>query len=88
MPTLSERQDQTAVQLVRDLHSLTPGRGSLLNLTGAVGSGKTSVLRRVVEEVHREKRWIPVLVTAPNKEYDSGPIALLETAGQLRSSEC
>ena len=41
----------------------------------------------MVEEVHREKRWIPVFVTAPNKEYDSGPIALLETAGQLRASE-
>ncbi len=87
MPTLSERQDQTAVQLVRKLHGLTPGRGSLLNLTGAVGSGKTSVLRRVAEELHREKRWIPVLVTAPNRENDSGPIALLETAGQLRASE-
>ena len=87
MPTLSERQDQTAVQLVRKLHGLTPGRESLLNLTGAVGSGKTSVLRRVAEELHREKRWIPVLVTAPNRENDSGPIALLETAGQLRASE-
>src|SRR5208282_2341247 len=87
MPTLSERQDQTAVQLVRDLHSLAPGRKALLNLTGAVGSGKTRVLRRVVEELHREKRWIPVLVTAPNRENDSGPIALLETAGQLRASE-
>jgi len=87
MPTLNERQDQTAVQLVRKLHSLAPGRKALLNLTGAVGSGKTSVLRRVVEEVNREKRWIPVFVTAPNKEYDSGPIALLETAGQLSASE-
>ena len=84
---MSERQDQTAVQLVRDLHSLAAGRKAILNLTGAVGSGKTSILRRVVEELHREKRWIPVLVTAPNRENDSGPIALLETAGQLRASE-
>ena len=87
MPTLTERQDQTAVELVRKLHDLTPGRESLLNLTGAVGSGKTSILRRVVDELNREKRWIPVLVTAPNREYDSGPIALLETAGQLKASE-
>ncbi len=41
MPTLSERQDQTAVELVRKLHGLTPGRESLLNLTGAAGAGKT-----------------------------------------------
>ena len=88
MPTLSERQDQTAVQLVRDLHSLTPGRESLLNLTGELlGLARPAFYDRVVEEMHREKRWIPVLVTAPNREYDSGPIALLETAGQLRASE-
>jgi tetratricopeptide (TPR) repeat protein len=82
---LSERQDQTAVQLVRDLHSLAPGRKALLNLTGAAGSGKTSVLRRVADQMHREKVWLPLLVTAPNKEGDSGPIALLETADQLRA---
>jgi len=87
MPTLSERQDQTAVELVRKLHGLTPGRESLLNLTGAVGSGKTSILRRVVDELNREKGWIPVLVTAPNREYDSGPIALLEAAAQLKASK-
>src|SRR5208337_5238839 len=86
MPTLSERQDETAVELVRKLHGLTAGRKSLLNLTGTAGSGKTTVLRRVVDELNREKRWIPVLVTAPNRENDSGPIALLETASQLRTS--
>ena len=85
MPTLSERQDQTAVQLVRDLHSLTPGRESLVNLTGEAGSGKTSVLRRVAEQIQRENTWLPLIVTAPNREGDSGPIALLETAAQLRA---
>ena len=87
MPTLSERQDQTAIELVRKLHGLNPARESFLNLTGAVGSGKTSVLRRVVDELHREKTWIPVFVTAPNREYDSGPVALLEAASQLKASQ-
>src|SRR5271157_2455552 len=85
MPTLSERQDQTAVQIVHELHSLAPGRKALLNLTGAAGSGKTSVLRRVADQMRREKVWLPLLVTAPNREGDSVPIALLETAAQLRA---
>ena len=87
MLTLSERQVGVACKLVERLKDLSPGPSSLWNLIGAAGSGKTTVLRRVAEELHREKRWIPVLVTAPNRENDSGPIALLETAGQLKASE-
>ncbi|MGO9465694.1 MAG: hypothetical protein ACLQIB_18145 [Isosphaeraceae bacterium] len=84
MPTLSELQDQTALQLVEKLQSPTEGRGLLLNLIGAAGCGKTSVLRRVADKLRREEPWFPVLLAAPNRDNDSGAIALLETAGQLK----
>jgi len=87
MLTLSERQVDVASTLVERLKDLSPGPSALWNLIGAAGSGKTTILRHVAEELHRDETCIPVLVTAPNRENDSGPIALLETAGQLRAKE-
>ena len=62
-----------------------PGRGALWNLTGSVGSGKTSVLHEIQESCWA-KGTIPLMVTAPAGEVDAGPIALLEAVDQLETA--
>jgi len=85
MPTLDEQQGATAEELVLQVMDLKPDQGALWQLNGAVGSGKTTVLRQVAEQLRLEE-WIPLFITAPAGEIDSAPIALLETARQLKSS--
>jgi len=58
---------------------------ALWQLSGADGSGKTTILRRVAEQLPSEK-LVPILVSAPAGQIDSAPIALLETARQLKSN--
>lgn len=41
----------------------------------------------MADHLRREGCWIPILVSAPDGEHDAGPIALLETAGQLVENE-
>src|SRR5208283_2792382 len=85
MPTLDEKQRDTAHELVWDAIFLRPGQDALWNLAGTVGSGKTTVLRRVAEQL-RFERLIPLTISAPAGEIDSGSIAMLETASQLKDS--
>lgn len=85
MVTLDEKQVETAKKLVRQVKGLQPDQRALWSLTGEVGSGKTSVLRRV-EEQFRLENLIPLTISAPAGELDAGPIALLETARQLKDN--
>ena len=84
MTTLDARQTDTAQEIVETLKVLRPGRNALWQLSGAVGSGKTTVLRRVAELLPYHD-LTPIFVSAPSGEIDSAAIALLETAEQLKS---
>ena len=84
MPTLDQKQHDTAGWLVRQLRAARADQSALWGLTGAVGSGKTTVLRRVFEQLSSD-HLVPVIVSAPADQIDSAPIALLETATQLNS---
>src|ERR1700677_4628001 len=84
MMTLDARQTDTAQEIVETLKVLRPGRNALWQLSGAVGSGKTTVLRRVAELLPYEN-LTPIFVSAPSGEIDSAALALLETAEQLKS---
>jgi tetratricopeptide (TPR) repeat protein len=81
---LDEKQIDTAKTIARRVSSLRPDQSALWQLSGAVGSGKTTVLRRIAEQL-RVEQLIPLTVTAPAGEIDAAPIALIETAGELRS---
>jgi len=83
MATIDQKQQRTAHWLVDQVLKAAPNRDAVWNLTGAVGSGKTSVLRLVAESL-RQTSLIPVLVTAPAGEVDAAPIALFEAASHLK----
>ncbi|MCY2994680.1 MAG: hypothetical protein NTY19_43485 [Planctomycetota bacterium] len=85
MATIDEKQHSTAGWLARQVRDTKPDRHAVWNLTGAVGSGKTSVLRLIAESL-RAERLIPLTVTAPGGEVDAAPIALLEAASQLMAA--
>src|ERR1700693_636247 len=84
MATINEKQREFAGKLVEQGLRVPAGRDALWNLTGSVGSGKTSVLH-LIQESFWAKETIPLMVTAPGGEVDAGPIALLEAAGQLEA---
>src|SRR5271167_213527 len=85
MTTLDAIQTNRAQELVREVKALRPDTNALWQLIGADGSGKTTILRRVAEQLPSEK-LVPILVSAPAGQIDSAPIALLETARQLKSN--
>lgn len=85
MLTLDEKQQAKADWFVERLTSRPADRSALWNLTGAVGSGKTTVLRRIADRLQLES-LIPILITVPAGEIDAAPIALLETGNQLKNS--
>lgn len=85
MPTIDEKQRDTANWLVRQITTSQADRRALWNLSGAVGSGKTTVLRRVAEQLPT-KNLIPIHISPPGREIDAAPIALLDIAQQLQNS--
>jgi hypothetical protein len=85
VPLLQEKQDSTATKLLDRLLSEGPSPEALVNLTGAVGAGKTSIMRLVAEQArHRQK--VPVWLTAPQGEVDSAAFALLGAVQDLKSA--
>ena len=82
MATINEKQRDFARNLVEQVVRAPSGRDALWNLTGSVGSGKTSVLH-LIQESCWAKQTIPLMLTAPGGEVDAGPIALLEAVDQL-----
>lgn len=84
MSRVTEKQNATAGWIVAQLRNAAPDRNGLINLTGAVGSGKTNILRRVAEQLEvNESGLIPIAITAPSGEVDTPAIALAEIADQL-----
>jgi hypothetical protein len=82
MTPINDKQRDFAGKLVEQVFHVPAGRDALWNLTGSVGSGKTSVLH-LIQEAFWKKEMIPLMVTAPAREADAGPIALLEVVDQL-----
>lgn len=87
MSGLDELQNELAEALVEELLSpLGTGQSALWNLTGAVGSGKSTTLRLVETKLRESKSLIPIHLQAPG-EVDSAPIAILSAATQLKAHQ-
>lgn len=85
MATIDQKQRRTAHWLVGQVREAAADRHAVWNLTGAVGSGKTSVLRLAADSL-REESLIPVVITSPAGEVDAAPIALFEAASHLKAA--
>jgi len=84
MTVLDEQQHEVADWLANSLKKVPANRRALWQLTGAVGSGKTNVLRLLGPRLlHLGLK--PIFISAPADEVDSAAIALLETASQLEA---
>ena len=84
MSTIDEKQYATATWLAAQVRDADPGPTALWNLAGAVGAGKSSVLRKVREVL--EPGLVPIMASAPGDQVDAAPIALIEMASQLQSA--
>jgi hypothetical protein len=82
MATLDEEQQQAANTLITFLRKAKPGEPVLAQVTGAVGAGKSTIMRIVAAEVRLIGK-IPVLIEDIAGEIDSGPMALLSAVDQL-----
>src|SRR5438552_3754022 len=82
MATINDKQYDTATWLAAQVREASPGRTALWNLAGAVGAGKSAVLRKV-HELLQHDGLTPILASAPGDQVDAASIALLEMTDQL-----
>lgn len=81
MPVLDQKQHDTAEWLVTESLKSDPGPSAIINLAGAVGSGKTSVLR-TAEQMLRQRRDT-LFLSAPQAGADTSAIVLADAADSL-----
>lgn len=86
MTPIYEKQHRTAQWLVNQSLSTALGNDAVTHLTGAVGSGRTSVLRLASEEVKR-KGFIPIFLRTSAAEIETGAIVLSEAIDCIASDD-
>ncbi|MCA9030224.1 MAG: hypothetical protein KDA66_05400, partial [Planctomycetaceae bacterium] len=62
-----------------------PGTNAIINLAGAVGAGKTSVLR-LTERLFRQRGLQPIFLSAPQADAETSAIVLSDAADSLASA--
>ncbi len=85
MPTLDEKQTETAQEITRQVKSLRSDQGAALATQRGSWLGQDNGLTPCCRATSIGE-IIPIFVSAPAGEMDSGPIALLETARQLKAN--
>lgn len=87
MAIIDQKQHDTANWLVTQSLSSEPGTSAVINLAGAVGSGKTSVLR-IAESLFRQRGKTPVMLSASSADAETSAIVLAEAADSLSQAGC
>lgn len=82
MQLLDQKQHDTAEWLVTESLNASPGPSAIINLAGAVGSGKTSVLR-LAEGMFRQRGLVPVFLSASSADAETSAIVLAEAGDCL-----
>lgn len=87
MSTIYEKQHDVAAWIVRQSMSATADSAAVINLRGAVGSGKSTVLRLAAQAL-RQRDVTALLLTAPAGTAETAAIVLAEAADGLAEMNC
>jgi LAO/AO transport system kinase len=71
--SLIENRDPIANALLKRLYSHT-GRARVIGITGSAGSGKSSLLDRMIVEFRRRKRNLGILTVDPTSPFSGGAL--------------
>lgn len=71
--TLIDNRDPSARRILERLYSST-GRARILGVTGAAGSGKSTLVARMAEELRRRRRKVGVLSVDPSSPLSGGAL--------------
>lgn len=82
---LLEKQNEVAEAITRDVLGWSPNEFAVHNIAGAVGAGKTSLLRLVGEKIKAENK-IPIFLSSPNTDADTGCILLSQIYDSLQAN--
>jgi tetratricopeptide (TPR) repeat protein len=87
MAAIDQKQHLTAGWLVTQSLASAANESAIINLAGAVGSGKTSVLR-LTERLLRQRSKTPLFLSAPATDAETSAIVLAEAADGLAQAGC
>lgn len=82
MSVIDKKQHDTAEWLVTESLKSAPGPSAVINLAGAVGSGKTSVMR-LAEGLFRQRGRHPIFLSVPFADAETSALVLAEAADSL-----
>jgi LAO/AO transport system kinase len=71
--TLAENEAEESEKIIDKLHRHT-GRGILFGVTGPPGSGKSTLIDRMVEKERRKSRKVAVIAVDPSSQFSGGAI--------------
>jgi LAO/AO transport system kinase len=71
--TLIDNRDPLARQVLKRLYSQT-GRARIVGITGAAGSGKSTLVGRMAEELRRRKKSVGILAVDPTSPLSGGAL--------------
>jgi LAO/AO transport system kinase len=71
--SLAERGDPAAVELLDDLYAST-GRAHIIGVTGAPGTGKSTLVGALAERFRSESRSVGILAVDPSSPFSGGAL--------------
>lgn len=84
MKPIFQKQNETADWIANEVLGYPPSESAVVNLAGAVGTGKTTVLQLVQDRIQNDKTTI--FLSAPPTEVETSSILLAELSDSLESA--